>query len=184
MSTDQDALARPTRIADDDSTVIVAQSADHPDAVRLLHAFYDDQVSRYGFAESVDLNPTEYAPPSGAFAIVYHHGRPVGCGCFRWFPARPDTVEIKKTYLEPDLRGRGAGRALLAWLEQHAARAGAKQVILETGIRNTAALRLFTADGFRPIPSYVPGRPTEINRAFIKTLPPMVPSLNDEATAG
>lgn len=44
---------------------LLERRVDHPDAARLLRAFYDDQVDRYGFAESVALDPDEYAPPRG-----------------------------------------------------------------------------------------------------------------------
>lgn len=79
-------------------------------------------------------------------------------------------MEIKKTYIVPGLRGAGAGRALLSWLEHHAVAAGAERAILETGVRNTAALGLFASQGYRPVPRYVPGRPPEINRAFARPL--------------
>lgn len=44
--------------------------------------------------------------------------------------------------------------------------------ILESGVRNTAALGLFTRSGYRPMPRYVAGRDPSINRAFVKTLTP------------
>src|SRR4051794_7213813 len=109
MRTEPDRPASSIRALDE---VEVAElSVGHPDAARLLGAFYDEQVDRYGFAESVDLDPEEYIPPSGIFAVVYHDRRAVGCGCYRWYRPRPDTIEVKKTYLRPDVRGRGIGRA-------------------------------------------------------------------------
>jgi hypothetical protein len=36
---------------------ITERSPGHEDAARLLRAFYDEQVGRYGFAESIDLGP-------------------------------------------------------------------------------------------------------------------------------
>jgi ribosomal protein S18 acetylase RimI-like enzyme len=69
----------------------------------------------------------------------------------------------------PAFRGCGAGRALLSWLEHHATANGARRAILETGIRNAAALRLFTSTGYGPIERYVDGRDPAINRAFVKS---------------
>lgn len=150
---------------------IAARSVRHPDAARLLREFYDDQVGRYGFAESVDLDPDEFVPPCGRFVVVYQVGRPVGCGGWRWHD-QARTVEIKKTYVVPAARGMGTGRALLSWLEGDAVRAGAARAILETGVRNTAALALFASQGYRPVGRYVAGRDPEINRAFARPLIP------------
>jgi GNAT superfamily N-acetyltransferase len=142
----------------------------HPDAARLLDSFYREQVGRYGFADPIEMNPGEYAPPGGVFAVACRGDIPVGCGGYRWFDRAAGTVEIKKTYVLPAARGHGAGRALLSWLERHAVAAGACRAILETGVRNTAALRLFTASGYRPTDAYVEGRDPAINRAFARSL--------------
>jgi GNAT superfamily N-acetyltransferase len=149
---------------------LVARQADHRDSTALLRAFHQEQIERYDFAESIDLDPTEYAPPHGIFVVLYDGEQPVGCGGCRWHDRRTATVEIKKTYLLPALRGRGAGRLLLRWLEDQAIGWGAEQIILETGVRNTAAMSLFVRSGYRPTSPYVPGRDPAINRAFVKRL--------------
>jgi len=148
----------------------VPRRVDHPDAASLLKAFYDEQVGRYGFAESVDLDPDMYDLPHGLFVVIYDHGRPVGCGGCRRLRTANGTMEIKKTYLVPDARGHGLGRQLLVWLEARAVVLGAQRIILETGIRNDAALALFRHSGYTPTDSYVVGRDPSINRAFVKTL--------------
>lgn len=149
---------------------IAERPAGHPDSHRMLSEFHTEQMGRYCFADPVDLSAGEYTPPCGVFAVVYRDARPVGCGGYRWFDRSSQTVEIKKVYLAPAARGVGAGRALLAWLERHAVAAGGRRAILETGVRNTAALRLFTAAGYQPVERYVAGRDPQINRAFARTL--------------
>jgi GNAT superfamily N-acetyltransferase len=148
----------------------VDRRIDHRDSAVLLQAFYEEQIGRYGFAESIDLAPAEYAPPNGIFVVLYDCDRPVGCGGCRWYDRRTATAEIKKTYLLPEMRGRGAGSRLLRWLEDQAIGWGAEQILLETGIRNIAALALFDRSGYQPTSRYVPGRDPAINRAFVKTL--------------
>jgi GNAT superfamily N-acetyltransferase len=149
---------------------IAERPPDHPDAARLIRAFYDEQMGRYGFADPAEMSPGEFVPPQGLFVVMYHGGVAAGCGGYRWFDRAVGTVEIKKTYIVPASRGLEAGRALLAWLERHAVAAGARQAILETGVRNTAALGLFASAGYLPVDSYVSGRDPEINRAFARTL--------------
>jgi GNAT superfamily N-acetyltransferase len=142
----------------------------HPDATRLRREFHTEQLHRYGFADPAELTSGEYTAPSGVFAVVYSSAVPVGCGGYRWFDKTTRTVEMKRVYVVPASRGLGAGRALLSWLERHALAAGARRAILETGVRNTAALGLFTSAGYRPVDRYVEGRDPAINRAFARLL--------------
>lgn len=147
---------------------LVPRGPNHPDSVALLRRFHREQVERYGFAESVDLDPAEYTTPIGMFVVLYDHDRAVGCGALRWHDRRTATAEIKKTYLLPAARKRGLGRLLLESLETEAVAWGAERVVLETGVRNTAALALFAASGYQPTACYVPGRDPAVNRAFMK----------------
>jgi GNAT superfamily N-acetyltransferase len=149
---------------------IVRRAVDHEHAAWLVRAFYHDQVARYGFADAADLPRSQFAAPEGCFAVVYRDGEPVGCGGWRWHDRASGIAEIKKVYLTPPARGIGAGRMLLSWLERDARSAGALSAILETGVRNTAALALFASQGYQRIASYVPGRPPDINRAFTRPL--------------
>lgn len=145
-------------------------SPSSPDASRLLRALHDEQVDRYGFADPFELNEQEYTPPQGVFAVASRGPATVGCAGYRWFDRPARTVELKRFYIVPASRGHGTGRALLSWLERHAIAAGAQRAILETGIRNTAAIALFTGAGYRPVERYVEGRDPEINRAYARLL--------------
>ena len=92
----------------------------------------------------------------------------MACGGYRTFDEQTRTVEVKKMYTVPGFRGLGLGERILTELEQHAVRNGAQRSILETGIRNTAALALYTGIGYQPTERYVDGRDPAINRAFTK----------------
>jgi GNAT superfamily N-acetyltransferase len=147
-----------------------ASRPDHRDGTALLNAFYDEQVDRYGYADPVNLPPEEYVPPAGIFVIVYDGEAPVGCGACRWHDRRAGTVELQKIFLLPAARGRGGGHLLLNHLELEATHWGAKRVILETGVRNSAAIDLFVRRGYVLRPGYVSGRDPMVNRAFDKSL--------------
>ncbi len=142
---------------------------DHPDAVGLLQALYDEQVDRYGFADPVQADPAEYAPPRGLFLVAYVDGVPSACGGYRTHDRATATVELKKLYTVPELRRR-LGRLVGARLEQHAADHGARRAILETGVRSHGALALVRLAGYQPTARYVAGRDPAINRAFVKDL--------------
>ncbi|WP_309075007.1 GNAT family N-acetyltransferase [Streptomyces sp. NWU339] len=95
-------------------------------------------------------------------------GRGPALACGGWRTLNTSAAEIKRMYVVPPARGQGLGRRILAALEQDVLGRGPIEVLLETGIRNVAALGLYTACGYEPIRSYVPGRNPEINRALRK----------------
>ena len=66
--------------------------------------------------------------------------------------------------------GSGLGARCCPGLSATPSQAGARRAVLETGVRNTAALSLFTSAGYRPVDSYVEGRDPAINRAFARSL--------------
>ena len=150
---------------------LVARPYDDPDAQRLVRALYAEQVDTYGFADPPDRDAAgDYEQPSGMLLVAYTStGRPVGCGGYRTYNADEHVAEVRKMYVHSDQRGHGLGREILNQLEQTAADHGARQMLLETGALNVAAIGLYTAAGYEAIPSYVEGR-RQTNRAFAKQL--------------
>jgi GNAT superfamily N-acetyltransferase len=103
-------------------------------------------------ANHFQLDPGEVAHGSGAFLVIYRDGTPVGCGALRLLDA--GTAELKRMYVAPAVRGRGLGRRLVAALEEEARALGVRRLVLETGVRQAAALALYRGTGFQPIPLY------------------------------
>ncbi|MGC0415846.1 GNAT family N-acetyltransferase [Embleya sp. AB8] len=148
---------------------LVPRPYTHPDAHALLHALYAEQVALYGFADHPDTTePRDLEPPDGLFVVVYEGHMPIGCG--GWRTAAGAAAEVKRLYIGPDQRGRGHGSHLLATLEHTAAQAGARHLVVETGVHNALALALFGGAGYTPRPPYVAGRDPSVNRAMTKPL--------------
>lgn len=84
-----------------------------------------------------------------AFVVAYRDAVPVGCGAMRRLDAT--TAELKRMYVIPEARGEGIGRAVLEALEAEARKLGVARLVLETGIRQDAALGLYRSSGFREI---------------------------------
>jgi GNAT superfamily N-acetyltransferase len=103
-------------------------------------------------ANHFGLDADEVAPGRGAFLIVRVDGRPVGCGALRRLDA--ETGELKRMYVDQTVRGLGLGRRLVAALEAEARALGMRRLVLETGTRQEAALALYRATGFEPIPLF------------------------------
>ena len=103
-------------------------------------------------ANHFSLDPQETARGRGAFLVLYRGDVPVGCGAVRLLDS--ETGEVKRMYVSPAERGRGLGRRLVAELETEAKALGVRRLVLETGTRQHAALALYRATGFCPIPLY------------------------------
>ena len=86
------------------------------------------------------------------FLVIYRAGIAVGCGAVRLLDS--ETAELKRMYVVPPARGKGLGRRLVDGLEAEARTLGARRLVLETGTRQHAALGLYRASGFHPIPLF------------------------------
>lgn len=138
------------------SAAITIARADLTDEVsRALIASLNDELrgvySEPG-ATHFQLDPDEVTAGRGSFLIVYSDGAPVGCGAVRLLDA--DTAELKRMYVAPTVRGTGLGRRLVTALEAEARALGVRRLVLETGVRQRAAIALYRATGFHPIPLY------------------------------
>jgi GNAT superfamily N-acetyltransferase len=138
-----------------------------PDAITVVRAALTDAVSRALIealntelsglypepgATHFQLDPEETREGRGAFLVVCRGKTPVGCGALRLLDA--ETGELKRMYVSPAERGSGLGRRLVAELEAEARALGVRRLVLETGVRQLAALALYRATGFKPIPLY------------------------------
>jgi putative acetyltransferase len=88
---------------------------------------------------------------NGRFFVARHAGAAIGCGAYVWHGIAQ--VEIKHMFVDPAVRGRGCGRALLKVLEQHAILDKAVRIILETSQKQPEAIRLYVSSRANPIPS-------------------------------
>jgi GNAT superfamily N-acetyltransferase len=61
------------------------------------------------------------------------------------------TAEVKRMYVEPELRGRGVAKEILEHLEKSARDLGVKRLVLETGIYQAEAIALYRRAGFSPV---------------------------------
>ncbi|MFI2906847.1 GNAT family N-acetyltransferase [Streptomyces sp. PDY-4] len=141
-----------------------------PDARVLVQALHQEQLATYGTADDPEATEdAEFDAPDGLFLVArLGDGPALACGGWRTF--NTSAAEIKRMYVLPSARGQGLGRRILAALEQDVLGRGPTEILLETGMRNVAALGLYTACGYEPVRSYVPGRDPEINRALRKDI--------------
>ena len=123
----------------------------------LVQAYVDEIATTFpsGFNPdaSVSADPAELTPPRGAFLVVRRpDGTAVGCGGVKLLD--PQTAEVKRMWLHPSTRGQGAGRLLLAALEQAARDLGASRGCLDTNSRLDAAMALYRRSGWQEVEPY------------------------------
>jgi GNAT superfamily N-acetyltransferase len=142
--------------------------------VRLVAEVQQEYVVRYGGPDATRLDPSELAPPTGAFLVGYRtvdgEDLPVACGGVRRLA--PGVAELKRMYVHPDHRRQGLSRVLLAALEEVAAGLGHAELRLETGDRQPEAVALYDATGYTRIAGYGHYRGSPENVCFAKRLAP------------
>jgi GNAT superfamily N-acetyltransferase len=125
-----------------------------PDAARLIAALNAELKATFpeSGATHFSLTGSQVEGADGAFVVAYLDDVPVGCGAVRRLDDA--TAELKRMYVQPAVRGRGIGRALVEALEREARQLGMSKIALETGTRLAPAIRLYGAMGYSPIPLF------------------------------
>ena len=125
-----------------------------PEAARLIAALNAELKSTFPEpgATHFSLTSGQVEAGDGAFVIAVLDDAAVGCGAVRRLDGT--TGELKRMYVDPSVRGRGIGRALVDALEREARRLGMTNVVLETGTRLAPAIKLYEAMGYARIPLF------------------------------
>jgi GNAT superfamily N-acetyltransferase len=145
-------------------TLEPVESPSHREAGRELIAEYLRWVgeiarSQYGLSFDIDAmvdsdieDRSKFYPPSGRFYLVKTDGAYVGVGCLKRLAA--GVGEIQRMYVQPHVRGKGAGRLLVERLLADAGELGYTKVRLESLKALTAAHTLYHSVGFVDIAPY------------------------------
>ena len=136
-------------------TVIEAAIEDMP-TVRSLFKEYQTRLGVdlcfQGFDKELADLPGCYAPPRGAVLLASEQ-RDV-CGCVAFRPITATQAELKRLYVTPSARGRGAGRILFHAAMEKIQQAGYRSVVLDTLPSMQTAQALYVSYGFVEIPPY------------------------------
>lgn len=139
--------------------VRAATTADLPDAQTLVFEYMASTQREAGRAvpTSIDELPgilrtectdlaTAYQPP-GALLLAYYHQEPIGCVCLK--PAPPaDIIEVKRLYVRPAHRRRGAANMLMHHAHCHATDNGFARLVLDVMPTRTHVIDFYRRLGY------------------------------------
>lgn len=124
-------------------------------AQNCINAYYAELQDRldHGFdpAKSVSANPDELTPPAGYFFVVYLNDQAVACAGLK---IKPDFAEIKRMWVNPNARGHGIAKKLIARLEQQVLDCNLNTVRLDTHHSLSEARNLYLKSGYTEIAPY------------------------------
>jgi GNAT superfamily N-acetyltransferase len=125
-------------------------------AVRAIFLEYEKSTGLslcfQGFEQELAALPGRYAPPGGRLHLAVDGGDVLGCIALR--PLEAGAGEMKRLYVRPSHRGRGAGRMLAARLIEDARSIGYETMRLDTLETWVPAVQLYRSLGFEPTPRY------------------------------
>src|SRR5258706_3253979 len=149
---------------------IAAEPFESPDARRLIDALDAHLASRYRPEQRFgpNLKPAQLAAGLGTFLVARVDGRAVGCGAVRLLD--PSTVEVKRMYVEPELRGQGVAKQILTKLEAAARELGARRAVLETGVYQDEAIGLYRRAGYTEVDCWGEYASSPTSVCFEKTI--------------
>jgi putative acetyltransferase len=84
--------------------------------------------------------------------VAYENDEAAGCGAFKEYADK--TAEIKRMFVRPEMRGRGIAGKILAELEAWAKESNFAECVLETGLKQPEAIRLYQKSGYEIIANY------------------------------
>jgi GNAT superfamily N-acetyltransferase len=131
---------------------IVDVDVDHPDARRLLEAYFMELHARFGGFEPPSSDELRADAARGVLLVAYDAGNAVACGSLRLLA--DDTAEVKRMYVATAARRRGHGHELLRTLETRARGLGCSRIVLDTAATLHEAAALYRHEGYAEVAPY------------------------------
>ncbi|HJT42654.1 MAG TPA: GNAT family N-acetyltransferase [Rhizomicrobium sp.] len=123
------------------------------DVRRLVEELDDELGALYPPEQRHGLDLDAIFAPHIRFFVARRDGAAVGCGGVALFA---DFAEVKRMYVRPEVRGKGAANAIMDALIAEARGVGLSLLRLETGSRSLAAIHFYRRNGFQLCDAFEP----------------------------
>ncbi|ADV68062.1 GNAT family N-acetyltransferase [Deinococcus maricopensis] len=123
-----------------------------PRVLALMDAQQAELERRYAPNSTEPFDPLTLATPRAALFAIQDGAQLLACGGLK--PLSETEAELKRMYTAPDARGQRLGHRIVDALTQHARTHGFTRIVLETGVKQPEAIRLYERAGFTRIPNY------------------------------
>nr|WP_314860255.1 GNAT family N-acetyltransferase [uncultured Undibacterium sp.] len=104
--------------------------------------------------------------------VAYDGDTPVGCGAIKHYV--DNVMEVKRMYVAPGARGQGIASTVLQELEDWTMQLAYKTCLLETGVKQLEAIRLYQKSGYQIVPNYGQYEGVSNSVCFEKTIHQLV----------
>jgi len=135
----------------DSNIKLLRTTSEHADFRNMVNALDEDLIVRNGETQKLYHKYNKIDHINHA-VVVYADNQPIGCGCFKRFD--DNSVEMKRMFILPEWRGKKLAGQLLQQLESWALEEGFTKAVLETGVRQVEAIRLYTRSGYHLTENY------------------------------
>ena len=129
----------------------IRTTSENPDFRKMVHALDEDLYQRNGEGQK-QYQQYNHIDRIKHAIVIYLEGKPVGCGCFKRFDDQ--TVEMKRMFVQIEMRGKQLAARMLQELEKWAVEEGYSKAVLETGVRQVEAQRLYSVAGYSITENY------------------------------
>jgi carbonic anhydrase len=136
-------------------------TAADPAALEQVRQFFRNYAGWLGvdlcfqnFDQEMASLPGAYAAPQGRLFFAEVGGQPAGCVGVRPVPGTEGHCELKRLYVEPDMRGHGVGHALALAAIRAAKAIGYRRMLLDTLPAMRIAVKIYRELGFVEAPAY------------------------------
>lgn len=137
----------------EDQIKIIKTTSENKDFISLvgdldksLWETYPELKSNYWGNNIIELNRN--------VVIVYNDDVAVACSCFKKYDK--NTIEIKRMFVSPEMRGKRLAQRMLQELEAWATTIGFSFSVLETLYKQEAAIAMYQKAGYFIIDNYPP----------------------------
>ncbi|MDW5287383.1 GNAT family N-acetyltransferase [Formosa sp. PL04] len=146
---------------------IVRTNSENKDFIELVQYLDSDLAERDGedhsfYAQFNTVDKIKHV------VIAYEHDLAISCGAIK--PYDKNTMEVKRMFTLEKERGKGIASLVLSELEKWTSDLSYKKCILETGMKQPEAIRLYEKNGYVLIPNYGQYAEVENSRCFEKLI--------------